>query len=103
MPRAKQEPADLRRIRLQNDIRKIRWRRAANGRDPVAANSETLSRELGLGANKINEYENGVHEPSVTVAIRLARRLGVTVEDLYAPFVDRLQNPQYKGQMGKHG
>lgn len=77
-------------MRLQNDIRKIRDRRAASGRDPVAANAEELSRELGIGVKKVNEYENGVHEPPVTVAIRLARRLGTTVEDLYAPYVDRL-------------
>lgn len=50
--------------------------------DERMVNRSKLTQKLGLGKNAIYQMLNG-HEPSVTVGVRLARSLGMTVEELF--------------------
>jgi transcriptional regulator with XRE-family HTH domain len=42
----------------------------------------TLAAHLGVSKSSIAKYESGIHTPSVTVLVRLARTLGVSVDAL---------------------
>jgi putative transcriptional regulator len=42
-----------------------------------------LAERAGVSRKTINTVENGVFVPSTTLALLLARTLGVTVEDLF--------------------
>jgi putative transcriptional regulator len=42
-----------------------------------------LAERAGVSRKTINTVENGVFVPSTTLALTLARTLGVTVEDLF--------------------
>ena len=43
---------------------------------------EELARRSGVGRVVINRYELGTHKPDIYSAIKIARALDVTVEDL---------------------
>lgn len=84
MPRSRTtERREDKRARLANNIQEIRRSRGI-------INAETFSKEIGLGWHSLSRYEIGDTEPSVTVAILIAKKLGCTVEDLYRPYVERL-------------
>lgn len=42
-----------------------------------------LSNRSGLSATHINDVENGLKEPGISVLVRLARALDVPITDLY--------------------
>ena len=42
-----------------------------------------LAERVGVTRKTVNTVENGVFTPSATLAIKLARALGVTVEQLF--------------------
>ena len=42
-----------------------------------------LADKVGVSRKTVNTVENGVFVPSTTLALSLARALGVTVEDLF--------------------
>jgi len=42
-----------------------------------------LAERTGLSSSHINDVEKGIKEPGITVLIRLAKGLGVSVTDLY--------------------
>jgi putative transcriptional regulator len=46
-----------------------------------------LAEKVGVSRQAINTIENGRHDPGVTLAWRIARALGVTIEDAF-PFRD---------------
>lgn len=43
-----------------------------------------LAERVGVSRKTINTVENGVFTPSATLALKLARALGVRVEDLFS-------------------
>ncbi len=42
-----------------------------------------LAERTGISSTHINDVENGFKEPGITVLVRLAKGLGVSVTDLY--------------------
>ena len=61
--------------RLDNRLREERARRNLTQAD--------LATLVGVSRKTINTVENGVFIPSTTLALRLARALGTTVEELF--------------------
>ena len=61
--------------RLDNRLREERAKRNLTQAD--------LATMVGVSRKTINTVENGVFIPSTTLALRLARALGTTVEDLF--------------------
>lgn len=68
-------------------IRPIRKRRALT--------QEALAMLSGVPRVNITRYENGTTVPKVTDAIKIARALGVTVEELMRP-----ENPEQASLIG---
>ena len=62
---------------MENRIRELR--KAAGLRQ------EDLARELGVTRQTINAIENNKYDPTLSLALRLARELGVTVDGLFTP------------------
>lgn len=62
---------------MENRIRELR--KAAGLRQ------EDLARELGVTRQTINAIENNKYDPTLSLAFRLARELGVTVDGLFTP------------------
>jgi putative transcriptional regulator len=44
---------------------------------------EELARRVGVTRKTVNTVENGVYVPSTVLALKMARALGVAVEDLF--------------------
>ena len=44
---------------------------------------EELARKIGVTRKTVNTIENGVYIPSTYLALKMARALGVAVEDLF--------------------
>lgn len=55
---------------------------------------EELAAQLGTGAAQVHRYEKGITEPSLTVALRLKKILGVLIDDLV---VDPDRTPDAEG------
>jgi DNA-binding XRE family transcriptional regulator len=49
----------------------------------VGITLETLSREMGVPLDTLRKIDAGSREPLVTTALRLARALGIEVEELF--------------------
>ena len=60
---------------MKNRIRELR--KAAGFRQ------EDLARELGVTRQTINAIENNKYDPTLGLAMRLARLLGSTVEEIF--------------------
>lgn len=60
---------------LKNNIKKIRSNKNVTQKE--------LAQKSKIGQSTISEIEKGTHIPRVDTAIRLARALEVTVEDLF--------------------
>jgi putative transcriptional regulator len=61
--------------------------RLANGlkdrRTELGLTQAELAERVGVTRKTVNTVENGVFTPSTTLAIKLARALGVSVEQLF--------------------
>jgi len=61
--------------------------RLANGlkerRAELGLTQAELAERVGVTRKTVNTVENGVFTPSATLAIKLAKALGVTVEQLF--------------------
>jgi putative transcriptional regulator len=44
---------------------------------------EELARRIGVTRKTVNTIENGIYVPSTVLALKMARVLGVTVEDVF--------------------
>ncbi len=44
---------------------------------------DELARKLGTARNNINAIERGHHDPSLSLAFRMARLFGVRIEDIF--------------------
>ncbi len=58
----------------------IRARRKEKG-----LSQEDLARRCGVSRQTINAIENNKYDPTLSLAFRLARELGVPVDGLFAP------------------
>ena len=52
-------------------------------REKAALTQAALAERVGVSRKTINTVENGVFTPSATLAIKLAKALGVSVEQLF--------------------
>ncbi|HMM11172.1 MAG TPA: helix-turn-helix transcriptional regulator [Bacteroidales bacterium] len=57
---------------------RIRMARAA-----VSLTQEELARRVGVSRQAINHIENGKYLPSVALAMKIAKELGMRVEELF--------------------
>lgn len=62
---------------MENHIRALRKERGVS--------QEELARQCGVSRQTINAIENNKYDPTLSLAFRLALRLGVTVDQLFAP------------------
>ncbi len=63
-------------IELENRLRDLRAKRNLTQAE--------LAEQVGVSRKTINTVENGVFTPSTTLALKLARALGVTVERIFS-------------------
>ena len=61
--------------RLINHLQELRWKKEWS--------LATLSRRSGIPESTINAIENNERIPSVLIALKLAKALHVTVEDIF--------------------
>ena len=62
---------------MENQIRVLRKEKGIS--------QEDLARRGGVSRQTINAIENNKYDPTLSLAFRLALRLGVTVDQLFAP------------------
>ena len=62
---------------MENQIRVLRKEKGIS--------QEDLARRCGVSRQTINAIENNKYDPTLSLAFRLALRLGVTVDQLFAP------------------
>ena len=62
---------------MENQIRALRKERGIS--------QEDLARWCGVSRQTINAIENNKYDPTLSLAFRLARELGVTVDGLFTP------------------
>ena len=75
---------------MKNNLQKIRWDKNWT--------QQQLSRISHVPQSVISDIENGLKEnPSVFIAIRLARALSVTVEDIFTKIVRKTHS--FRGGM----
>lgn len=67
-------------MRMQNRLREFRAKKGLT--------QMQIADVLGCQQGLVSQYERGVYTPSVHNALRLARALGTTVEDLFGGEVD---------------
>ncbi|MBM6405566.1 helix-turn-helix transcriptional regulator [Phycicoccus sp. CSK15P-2] len=60
---------------MQNDIRRLRAERGLS--------QAALGEALGVSRQTVNSLEGGRYDPSLPLAISLARYFGTTVEELF--------------------
>ena len=62
---------------MENVIRALRKEKGVS--------QEELAKLCGVSRQTINAIENNKYDPTLSLAFRLALRLGVTVDQLFAP------------------
>lgn len=60
---------------MKNRLEEIRKKRGIK--------QEELAQAMGVSRQTIGSLENGRYNPSITLAIKLARFFGMTVEDIF--------------------
>ena len=54
-------------------------------RKALGLSQEELARRCGVSRQTVNAIENDKYDPTLSLAFRLARELGVTVDGLFRP------------------
>ena len=54
-------------------------------RKELALSQEELAKRCGVSRQTVNAIENNKYDPTLSLAFRLARELGVTVDGLFTP------------------
>ena len=54
-------------------------------RKAAGVSQEELAKQCGVSRQTINAIENNKYDPTLSLAFRLARELGVTVDGLFTP------------------
>ena len=62
---------------MENQIRALRKERGIS--------QEDLARRCGVSRQTINAIENNKYDPTLSLAFRLARELGMAVDGLFTP------------------
>ena len=62
---------------MENQIRALRKEKGIS--------QEDLARRCGVSRQTINAIENNKYDPTLSLAFRLARELGTTVDQLFRP------------------
>ena len=62
---------------MENHIRALRKEKGVS--------QEELARQCGVSRQTINAIENNKYDPTLSLSFRLAARLEVTVDELFAP------------------
>ena len=62
---------------MKNQIRDLRREQGLS--------QEELARRCGVSRQTINAIENDKYDPTLSLAFRLARELGLTVDELFMP------------------
>jgi putative transcriptional regulator len=57
--------------------------RVRHVRNELGITQGTLAERVGVSRQSINYIEQGTYSPSVTLALRIAKVLGVRVEDIF--------------------
>ncbi|RFU41048.1 transcriptional regulator [Actinomadura logoneensis] len=60
---------------MRNDVRELRTGKGLSQAE--------LGRELGVSRQTVNAIEQGRYDPSLPLAIRIARYFGATVEEVF--------------------
>ena len=60
---------------MKNNLQKIRWE--------MNLSQKALSQKSGVPQSVISSVENGLTIPNLATALRLAKALNVTVEDIF--------------------
>ena len=60
---------------MHNDVRELR--------EALGLSQGALGQELGVSRQTINAIETGRYDPSLTLAILIARHFGSTVEEIF--------------------
>lgn len=61
---------------MKNNLQKIRWEKNLS--------QKTLSQKSGVSQSVISSVENGLTTPNLATALRLAKALGVSVEEIFS-------------------
>ncbi|RHO52710.1 transcriptional regulator [Ruminococcaceae bacterium AM07-15] len=64
-------------VNMENVIR--------NKRKEKGISQEELAKRCGVSRQTINAIENDKYDPTLSLAFRLARELGLTVDELFTP------------------
>ena len=56
-----------------------------NKRKEKGISQEELAKRCGVSRQTINAIENDKYDPTLSLAFRLARELGLTVDELFTP------------------
>ena len=70
---------------MENQIRVLRKEKGIS--------QEDLARRCGVSRQTINAIENNKYDPTLSLAFRLARELGVTVDGLFTPGEEQRTRP----------
>ena len=62
---------------MENHVRALR--------KELGLSQEELGKRCGVSRQTINAIENNKYDPTLSLAFRLARELGVTVDGLFTP------------------
>ncbi len=54
-------------------------------RKELGLSQEELAKKCGVSRQTVNAIENNKYDPTLTLAFRLARELGITVDGLFHP------------------
>ncbi|MGN0551167.1 MAG: helix-turn-helix transcriptional regulator [Acutalibacteraceae bacterium] len=59
------------------------YNRLREHRAKIGVNQQEMGRLVGVSRQTISQIERGDYSPSVTLAIKIARTFGVSVEDIF--------------------
>lgn len=57
--------------------------RVRSSREAAGLSQATLGSALGVSRQTVNSIETGRYDPSLTLAVKIARHFGTTVEEMF--------------------
>ena len=69
---------------ILNRVRELREERMQRSAQPEQWTQESLARKLGVTRQTVISMEKGTYNPSLALALKLARVFGVTVEEIFS-------------------
>jgi len=68
---------------ILNRVRELREERMRQSAQPERWTQESLARQLGVTRQTVISMEKGTYNPSLALALKLARIFGVKVEEIF--------------------